>query len=101
MPGVTTGAYLDLYDGIDCPVKNFHECKDCEMSKQTKMSRLHLRDEVRPPKTVGKKFEWREDGWEPVMIVDGRQRTFLYDSTYWTNNQGYNDDDDFTIERGT
>jgi len=44
-PGVTSGAYLDLFDGTECPITSFYECKDCAMSPETKMLRLHLRDE--------------------------------------------------------
>jgi hypothetical protein len=102
-PGVTSGAYLDLFDGTECPITSFHECKDCAMSSETKMLRLHLRDEgdfeeynfgsAKIDKAYG-------SGWETVMKVDGSKTDFNYDSAYWTNDVGYNDGakDDFDLD---
>ena len=101
-PGVTSGAYLDLFDGTECPITSFHECKDCAMSPETKMLRLHLRDEG-----DFEEYNFGSDkidkihgsGWELVMKVDGSKSTFDYESEYWTNNEGFNDDanDDFDL----
>ncbi|XP_068682297.1 uncharacterized skeletal organic matrix protein 5-like [Montipora foliosa] len=35
-------------------------------------------------------FGCGKGGWTPVMKIDGAQRTFHFDSLYWSNQYGYN-----------